>query len=144
MNIETKYHGQQQIDPQFILHFDKGLPGFPKENQFVLLPLAESAFFILQSVTTAQIGFVIGDPFSFFPDYDFKLDESTVEQLGIIQGEDVIVYTILTVEDPFERTTANLLAPVIINKKNNKGKQVILNNENYKTRHPIMKQKVKE
>lgn len=143
MIIETKYHGTQEIGPEDILKFDSGIPGFPEEKEFVLLPLDESTLSVLQSVETSEIGFVVADPFSFFPEYDFQLGESTVEQLKLSKPEDAVVFTILTVQDPFEKTTANLQAPVVINTKNNRAKQVILNEGNYKTKHPLFGQKVK-
>ena len=36
--------------------------------------------------------------------------------------------------------TANLLAPVIINTKNLKGKQIILDDKRYKTKHYILEE----
>lgn len=142
MNIETKYHGTQEIRSEDILKFKGGIPGFPEEKEFVLLPLDESVLTVLQSVRTPEIGFVVADPFSFFPEYDFQLSDSAVEQLELGKPEDAVVFTILTVQDPFEKTTANLQAPVLINSKNNMAKQVILNEGNLKTRHPLFGQKV--
>ncbi len=143
MNIETKYHGTQEIRAKDILTFDSGIPGFPHEREFVLLPLDGSALSVMQSVEKPEIGFVVADPFSFFPEYDFQLSESAVEQLGLGNPEDAVVFAILTVQDPFEKTTINLQAPVLINSRNNKAKQVILNDLHYKTRHPLFEQKVK-
>lgn len=142
MNIETKYHGTQEISSENILKFESGIPGFPEEKKFVLLPLDKSVLIVLQSVRTPEIGFVVADPFSFFPDYDFQLNESTVEQLELDKPEHAVVFAILTVQDPFEHTTANLQAPIVVNSKNNKAKQVILNEGNYKTRHLLFGQKV--
>src|SRR5690606_18296298 len=100
---------------------------FPEETKFVVLPLSEDASFsVMQSVATSGLAFIIASPFGFFPNYDFKLEDSVVEELELKSGKDVVVYSILTVEDPFEKTTANLQAPVIINKTNTKAKQVIL------------------
>ncbi|RWR13585.1 flagellar assembly protein FliW [Siminovitchia fortis] len=143
MNIETKYHGTQQINEEAVLRFDSGIPGFPEEKNFVLLPLDEGTLLVMQSVKTPEIGFIVTDPFSFFPEYDFKLSESAIEQLALKQPEDAVVYAILTVQDPFEKTTANLQAPVVINRHNNRAKQVILNDTDYNTRHPLFGQKVK-
>ncbi|RST77481.1 flagellar assembly protein FliW [Siminovitchia acidinfaciens] len=142
MNIETKYHGTQEIKREDILKFESGIPGFPDEKEFVLLPLDESTLSVMQSVKTPEIGFIVADPFSFFPEYDFQLDESAVGQLGLEKPEDAVVFVILTVQDPFEKTTANLQAPVLNNARNNKAKQVILNDFQYKTRHPLFGQKV--
>lgn len=144
MNIQTKYHGEVEIAEQSILTFEKGIPGFPDERKFTLLPLPEqTAISVMQSVETPALAFVVADPYSFFSPYEFALDENTVELLGISGAEDVSALVILTVYDPFETSTANLQAPVIINVKNNKAKQVILNEEDYKTKHPLFGQPIK-
>lgn len=140
MNIQTKYFDEITIEEKDILRFGQGIPGFLEEKQFVLLPLTEDqVYFVLQSVKTPELAFVVTNPFLFFKDYDFVLDEATVEQLNIEKPEDVAVYSILTLQDPFEKTTANLQAPVVVNTKNNQAKQVILNDEKYKTKHSLFK-----
>lgn len=136
MKINTKYHGEVEVND--ILSFEKGIPGFADEKQFALLPLSDDeTFFVLQSTVTSELGFILSSPFQFFREYDFQLEEATVEELSLESEKDIAVYTILTVQDPFENTTANLQGPIIINLKNHKAKQVILHNEQYKTKHPI-------
>ena len=141
MNIQTKYFNEITIEEKDILHFEHGIPGFLEEKQFLLLPLTEDhVYYVLQSVQTSELAFVVTNPFLFFKEYDFELDDATVEQLEIKDATEVVVYSILTLQDPFENTTANLQAPVIINTKNNEAKQVILNDEKYTTKHPLFKQ----
>ena len=60
------------------------------------------------------------------------------DQLSIEKETDVGVYTILTIQDPFEKTTANLQAPLIMNTKNKQAKQLILSDEKYNTKHRII------
>jgi flagellar assembly factor FliW len=140
MNIQTKYFNEITIEEKNIIHFEHGIPGFLEEKQFVLLPLTEdNVYYVLQSVQTSELAFVVTNPFLFFKDYDFNLDDATVEQLEIKDATDVAVYSILTLQDPFEKSTANLQAPIIINTKNNHAKQVILNDEKYTTKHPLFK-----
>jgi flagellar assembly factor FliW len=138
MIIETKYHGKIEVGEADIWRFEKGIPGFLEEKEFVLLPLPENkVYWILQSVHTPGLAFVVSDPFVFFSDYQFTLDDLTLDQLGLKKKEEVLVLVILTVRDPFKDTTANLQAPLILNKTNRKGKQVILNEEKYKVRTPL-------
>jgi flagellar assembly factor FliW len=138
MKLTTKYHNEVEVNEAEVLHFEKGIPGFPDEKKFVILSLNEDgSFSVMQSVETTGVALVIVSPFDFFKDYDFKLEDSVVEELEIKSEKDVLVYSILTVEDPFEKTTANLQAPVIVNKANSKAKQVILVEEGYKTKHNL-------
>jgi len=144
MKIQTKYHGEVEIVEDTILTFAKGIPGFPDETKFTLLPLPDlTNMSVMQSVTTPGLAFVVADPYSIFSPYEFALDDNTVEELEISGPEDVSALVILTVQDPFEKSTANLQAPIVMNMKKNKGKQVILNNENYKTKQPLFGQPVK-
>ena len=146
MKIKTKYHGEITIDERQIIHFENGLPGFLEEKQFIILPLTDDQIYlILQSIQTPEIAFVITNPFFFYKDYEFKLEDGVVEQLEIKEPGDVQVFNILTIYDPFEKTTINLQAPIVINTKNNRAKQVILNYDHYTTREPLFqKTEVKE
>ncbi|WP_453993451.1 flagellar assembly protein FliW [Bacillus nitroreducens] len=138
MKIDTKYHGELQIDENEIITFANGIPGFLEEKEFVILPFGEeTGISIMQAVENSQLAFVVTDPFFFFKDYDFTIDDQVVEQLQLESEEDVTVYVILTVLDPFEKTTANLQAPVVINHTKQIGKQVILTNTNYQTKHSL-------
>ncbi|MGM0837642.1 MAG: flagellar assembly protein FliW [Bacillota bacterium] len=141
MKIETKYHGVMEVSEQDVVTFPNGIPGFNEEKQFTVIPFSEDGLFqILQSVSTSDLGFVITNPFAFFPDYDFKLEDQTVEALKLNAPEDVDVFTVLTVQEPFTRTTANLQAPVVINGKEKLGKQVILTGSIYLTKHELFQE----
>jgi flagellar assembly factor FliW len=141
MNIQTKYHGEIDVKEDDILNFEQGIPGFADEKKFLLLPLPENDWFhILQSVSTPQLGFVVTDPFLFTKEYDFELDQGTVELLGFTADKDVKVLSILTMKETLNASTANLQAPIVINLANHKAKQVILNDTNYKTKHLIFAQ----
>jgi flagellar assembly factor FliW len=138
MKINTKYHGAVEIDEKEILHFEKGIPGFFEEKKFIMIPLSDDdTFFVMQSIKKMELAFVVSSPFSFFREYDFKLENSVVEELELDSEKDISVFSILTVQDPFGKTTANLQAPVVINLKNRKAKQVILYNEMFSTKHSI-------
>lgn len=138
MVIQTKYHGELSIEANEKITFENGIPGFLDEKTFVLLPLdEETSFFILQSVQTPRIAFVVTSPFFFFKDYEFDLDESTKERLNIQSEQDVEVLVILTVKELFNNSTANLKAPIILNRKTKLGKQLILNQTDYTTKHRL-------
>ncbi|MED4402758.1 flagellar assembly protein FliW [Metabacillus fastidiosus] len=141
MMIQTKYHGEISIEENEILKFEQGIPGFNDEKDFILIPLEQgSPFLILQSMQTAELGFVVVNPFQFTADYEFDLSESDKEILEIKSEKDVEVYTILTVKERFEETTANLQAPLIVNRNQNKAKQIILNEQKYSIKHNLFAQ----
>lgn len=140
MDIHTKYHGVIQVQEEEFIYFENGLPGFLDEKYFILLPLdKESPFLILQSKITSELGFAVVNPFLFFSHYEFELSANDKEALAITKEEEVDILTILTVKEPFSETTANLQAPIVVNKKKNLAKQIILN-DTYKTRHKIIQE----
>lgn len=142
MQIETKYAGRVDVNESDIITFDSGLPGFDNERRFVILPFTEeSPFFILQSVETARLAFVVMEPFFVFKEYDFELDDKVITSLKIKSEKDVSVFVIVTVSDPFAESTANLQAPLIINQRKKYGKQIILNDSRYHTKHRLSLEK---
>lgn len=138
MKAMTKYHGEVEINTEEIIFFEKGIPGFVDEKEYIVLPLSDDkSFLVLQSLKNQYLAFVITNPFNFFEKYDFQMDDNSIKELALKDEKEVMVYSILTVQDPFEKTTANLQAPLIINSSNRKGKQIILNDSNYQIKHPI-------
>ncbi|MFD2044993.1 flagellar assembly protein FliW [Ornithinibacillus salinisoli] len=138
MKIETKYLGEMDIIESNVIEFPSGLPGFIDENQFVLLDLPGNPIFqVLQSVTSKNVAFIVTNPYHFYQDYTFELDSNLLESLDIQEEKDVVVLTIVTLKEPFQSSTINLKAPVIINLTKNYGKQYILNLEDYPSKASI-------
>jgi flagellar assembly factor FliW len=138
MEIMTKYHGVIDMNENETIYFQNGLPGFCEEKLFVFLPLqVGSPFWILQSTVTSQLGFVTVDPFLFFNEYELEISEKDKELLKLTSEKDIAVWVILTLKDPFEGSTANLQAPIILNTSTNQAKQIILNDAEYKTKHKL-------
>ena len=139
MRINTKFLGEVEIKESEIVSFNQGLPGFPEYKQFILLSLdADLPLALLQSTEEATIGFVIAFPFAFKQDYAFDLSEEDKEDLHIEKEEEVLTYSIVTLQETFADSTINLLAPVIINTNKKLGKQIVLQDSKaYPLRFPI-------
>ncbi|WP_186580801.1 flagellar assembly protein FliW [Aquibacillus kalidii] len=138
MLIQTKYFGEIEINKEQIIEFTQGIPGFLEERQFVLLPLEENEFFyVLQSVKHANPAFIVVNPFHFVSQYEFDLDEVTLKLLDIESQSDVQVLCIVSLKEPFETSTANLQAPIIINHKNKRARQYITNSKDYSTKERL-------
>ncbi|KOP72006.1 flagellar biosynthesis protein FliW [Bacillus sp. FJAT-21945] len=142
MQIKTRYHEEIEVSKEDIIYFGSGIPGFPEDKEFINLPLGmDSSFSILQSINNEELGFVIAEPFSFFKEYEFDLDESVITQLKIKDKTDIIIYSIVTLGDSLATSTVNLQAPIIINKRESLGKQAILNTDKYHTKHVLATKK---
>ncbi|WP_431029178.1 flagellar assembly protein FliW [Lysinibacillus sp. LZ02] len=139
MLIQTKFLGEVEIKESEIVTFENGLPGFPDYQRFILLSLdADLPLALLQSTEEATIGFVVAFPFAFKQDYAFDLSDEDKEDLQIEKEEEVITYSIVTLQETFADSTINLLAPVIINTNKQLGKQIVLQDSKaYSLRFPI-------
>lgn len=137
--------GKIEYKDDEIINFANGIPGFENEKEFILVKAdQDGTLVLLQSINTPELSFIIANPFSFYPDYEFKIDEQTKEELKIEKIEEVAVWGILSIPDDFQKATINLSAPLTINTKKRKGKQVILNDPNLQTKTPIFPHKAKK
>ncbi|MFD1849020.1 flagellar assembly protein FliW [Oceanobacillus bengalensis] len=145
MKMQTKYLGEIDIKEDKIIKFPTGIPGFLDETEFVLLDFPDNTFLqILQAVKTANTAFIVTNPFLIYQDYTFELDDSILEALKIRAVEDVITLSIATIRNPFEMSTLNLKAPIIINSKEMIGKQYIFGEEDYPIKASFVPPKVKK
>ncbi|WP_433922017.1 flagellar assembly protein FliW [Paenibacillus taichungensis] len=116
--------------------FHKGIPGFEELKSFNL-QRHDEVFSLFSSVEEPAVAFVTVNPFDFHPDYEFELSPENVEDLGVTDPADVEVRCIVTLHDDIRNATANLLAPIVFNKQKKRGKQIVLQNTEYKTRHAL-------
>ena len=138
MKIKTSYFGEVKIDEKDIIYLEQGLPGFLEEKEFVLLSFDEPlAFQVLQSVSTETLAFIVVFPFDFKKDYKVDLNDHILEQLKIETEDDVLILSIVTLKDHLNISTANLQAPIIINRHSRLGKQYIMHESSFSTKEKI-------
>jgi flagellar assembly factor FliW len=76
-------------------------------------------------------------------DYEAEIDMFTANLLKIENENDALIYCIITVPQDISKISINLKATIIINAKENRGCQVVLENEKYKFKHLITEEFVK-
>lgn len=138
MIIETLSMGKLEVSAEQIFHFPKGIPGFDDEMHFALISMEETPFWILQSVKEPSLSFLLGDPFIFYPSYEFELPDDEAEELGI--DKEIVIYSVITLKEQVERSTINLLAPIVLNPIGRNGKQIVLNRTPYQTKHNLLQE----
>lgn len=140
MQLISEILGELDIDESAIINFTDGVPGFEQEKQFVVLPMDDNVtFFYMQSVNNKDLCLLLANPFNFFPDYEVDIPDEELSRLGKIKDGAVAIYAILTVPEDFRQTTANLLAPIVIDAISKKGLQFIPAKSDYNTKHLIFK-----
>ncbi|MBQ8997505.1 MAG: flagellar assembly protein FliW [Clostridium sp.] len=119
------------------VRFEKGIPGFEEYKDFKIDSINDK-FKSISSIENSNIGFISVSPFDIRDNYELDLNDELINELKIEDSNDVLVLSLVTLGSTLEKSTANLKAPLIINIKNNKGKQLILQDDKYKIKEPLM------
>ena len=137
--INTSRFGELEIDEKRVIHFKDGIPAFEVEKEFIILPYdEETPYYFMQSMKTPDLAFLLTVPFLFFPNYTFEIDDDTIEELDIKEKDKLLYYTLITIPNfSIRYMTTNLLAPLVINTKNMKAKQVVLEKSRYTTKERL-------
>lgn len=141
MKLNTAYLGEVTFKEEDILVFEKGLYGFEEKQRFILVNLddPEFPFNWLQSIDDENLSFILTSPFIFIDNYEFDLPEAAASDLGIEEPKEALILSTVVLNDDLEKSTINLQAPIIINRKTNKGRQIII--ENYELKHKFLQKK---
>lgn len=138
MNLHSTRFGEIEVADEQVIQFTHGLPGFPQEKKFAILPgPSDTSFLYLQSAQNADLTFILLDTFAVYPEYAFQLDDAIAQELQLSAENPPVIYNIVTVPEKPEEMTVNLAAPLVINGSKGWGMQVILNDTGYSTRHRI-------
>jgi flagellar assembly factor FliW len=134
--VSSSLFGEIEYSQDEVYSFANGIPGFPGEKAFVFREIEESPFTAMHS-TGKDLYFLLINPFLFFPDYEFTIPDYMLEQLSIERQEQVACYSVVVLREPLHESTVNLVAPIIVNKQNRRGAQLVLENTTYSVRQPI-------
>ncbi|MDR0586117.1 MAG: flagellar assembly protein FliW [Treponema sp.] len=139
MRVATKAYGPLEVDERQKITFPQGLFGFETIKDYVILDAERQPFYWLQSLDVEQVAFVIINPFLFRPDYELDIDDELLKDIGITSPEKALIFTIVTIPGSGPMT-ANLQGPIIINRDARLGKQGILTDHRWKTKHDILEE----
>lgn len=125
MKINTNYHGEIDINQEDVLTLKDGMIGYEYVKRFVLLKEDDIFVEYLQAIDE-KITFAVMDPFLVKKDYSFDLPDSVVKSLEIVSQDDIVIKTVVIIPEDITKIRTNLQAPIVFNKSNNKGMQIIL------------------
>ncbi|MHB8231611.1 MAG: flagellar assembly protein FliW [bacterium] len=132
------------VEKTKIIEFVKPILGFNSFKNFCILNVNKEQnvpFFILQSVENQDLCFIVTDPNYFFKDYAAQITDEEKELLSLADKSDAIIFVIATIFRDLYSSTVNLKGPIVINTKNHKAIQTVLNNDLYsvKQKLPVIK-----
>ena len=142
MQIKSTRFGEFEVSEELVVQFPEGLPGFEDQKQFAFLPYTvdedNSPFAYMQAVQDPDLTLLLADPFLFFKHYSLNLNDEDAAQLGLSDSEETAgVYGVVAVPEKIDQMTVNLVAPIVVNWKEQKGMQIILDRSPYSTKHRL-------
>jgi flagellar assembly factor FliW len=119
------------------LVFPDGLVGCPDWRRFVLMTAEDEDLPVaaLVSLDDPAIELMVTDPRLVLPDYELKLSAEDRASIGLTT-EPVVYCTLTLAADGV--ITANLLGPLVVNPDTRRGRQFVLTDSRYSTRHPVV------
>jgi flagellar assembly factor FliW len=138
VKIATKAYGLIDVDERQRISFPLGLLGFEPLKEYVLLDAERQPFYWLQSLDVEQIAFILINPFLFRPDYELDINDEELQDIGLSGPEKALIFAVVTIPSDGGPMTANLQGPLVINRDTRTGKQAVLTDPRWKTRHDIL------
>ncbi len=139
--VPSRNFGVVEFAPgeQFI--FPNGLPGFPRETDFLPVEVPDQLPLVyLQSLRTSELCFVAAPVNCLVTDYQLSAnsEDLTVIDLGLdgVRGPQALCLALLCFGED-GTATANLRAPILVNLRNRRGVQAIQSEDRYPFRFPL-------
>ena len=127
---DTTHFGSIYFAPESVFEFPHGLPGFEDRRRFLPVQNPGTApILFLQSLEEPSLCFTTLPIWVVDPQYRLCVTEQDLELLGFPGdqqpgiGDDVLCLVVLSVRK--SGTTANLLAPVVVNLRNHQAVQAV-------------------
>ncbi len=138
-------HAENELLSGTKMVFPDGIIGFEDHKEYrIVKEKSKEPFHWLQSENDSEVNFIIIDPLEFKPDYKPVLSEMDKAVLKIRGIEECQCYVIICVHQDSEQISANLLAPLMVNKEKNISRQVILQEQDYSVQYLVLDEMLKK
>ncbi len=131
MEIQSKLLGNQQVNPDTILTFPHGIPGFEDQTRFKLFHQEGSEIvYWLQAVDSDDLTLSVAQPSHFNINYSFVLTDEEEQLLQLESADDLLILIVLHKQD--ENNTGkptikgSIKSPLVINSAKRIGLQKVL------------------
>ncbi|WP_063763795.1 flagellar assembly protein FliW [Actinoplanes subtropicus] len=109
------------------------MPGFPAHREFVLVRLNDDGLlYAFTSIQDPELRFLVAPPEPFFPDYAPEIENEVFASLNTRDTDRLLLLTVITAG--VDETTANLLAPIVVDRDSMRAMQVVLSGSGYPVR----------
>jgi flagellar assembly factor FliW len=141
LNLTSTRFGELEVDEDDIIQFPVGIPGFEDKHHWILVGDDNNAIMWMHSTEDGGLALPVTTPDSVKSDYNAQIPRESLEPIGDVREGDVAILIVVTIppERPWDMT-ANLKAPIVVNKGNRVAMQTIALNDDYDFRYPVLEE----
>lgn len=139
ITVRSTRFGEFEVPASTVIEFPRGIIGFPNQRRYIMLEHKEP-FCWLQSVDEPSLAFVVIDGMGLGEHYDRKIPLMD-PHCDFRADDEFAILLIVTVRSDPSETTANVKAPIFVNMRNRRGVQVIYDDPQLSTQHPLFETK---
>ncbi|MFW6161403.1 MAG: flagellar assembly protein FliW [Planctomycetota bacterium] len=138
MKVESVRFGTVEVADDRVVRFVHPIVGFDELDDYGLIEDPETAPVLwLQSLEAPEVLFPVVDLSLVTADYAVDLDDEMVAALGVERAEDTRLLGILTLHPDPSDISVNLRAPLVLNPSRATAAQLVLQDRELPTRHPV-------
>jgi flagellar assembly factor FliW len=139
IKLTSTRFGELEIDDGDIIEFPLGIPGFEDKRRWILVGDEDNAIMWMHSAEDGGLALPVATPDSVKSDYNAQIPRESLEPIGDVREDDVAILIVVTIppERPWDMT-ANLKAPIVVNRTRRVAMQTIALNDDYDFRFPVL------
>ena len=145
MTLTSTRFGELEIDEDDIINFPAGIPGFEDKHNWILIGDDDNAIMWMHSTEDGELALPVTTPDSVKNDYNAQIPREILEPIGDVMEGDVAILIVITIppDRPWDMT-ANLKAPIVVNRVNRVAMQTIALNDDYDFRCLVLDDEMRE
>ena len=145
ITLTSTRFGELEIDEGDIINFPAGIPGFEDKHHWIIIGDDDNAIMWMHSTEDGELALPVTTPDSVKSDYNAQIPSEALEPIGDVKGDaDVAILIVITIppDRPWDMT-ANLKAPIVVNRTNRTAVQTIALNDDYDFRWMVLEEELR-
>jgi len=145
ITLTSTRFGELEIDEADIITFPAGIPGFEDKRHWILVGDDDNAIMWMHSTEDGELALPVTTPDSVKSDYNAQIPREALEPIGDVMEGDVSILIVITIPPnrPWDMT-ANLKAPIVVNRANRTAMQTIALNDDYDFRWQVLEEEMRD
>jgi flagellar assembly factor FliW len=145
IKVTSTRFGELEVEDEDVIQFPVGIPGFEDKREWILVGDDDNAIMWMHSTEDGALALPVTTPEAVKAGYNAQIPRESLEPLGDVNEGDVALLIVVTIppDAPWDMT-ANLKAPIVVNRASRTAMQTIALNEDYDFRYPVLEKSARD